>query len=108
MVVEPGFIFNYPKGKIIDVFWHSDSYHLILVSDKSIEVLEVEPQSQPLVLVALTKKDTSSYYDMHTDTLYFLDSQKAADGNLYDNLYKLQLDTRTFLLQEFIKLKSYE
>lgn len=108
LTLDSGFVLNYPGGKIIDVFWYSDSYHLVLVSSASIQALEAQPRSQPVVLVTLTKKNTSAYYDTRTDTLYFLDSQKAADGNLYDNLYKIHLDTRAFILQEFIKLKSYE
>jgi hypothetical protein len=102
------FVLSYPDRTIIDVFWHSDSYHLVLVSDKSIEALEAKPHSQSVLLVNLTKKDTYAYYDVHADALYFLDSQKAADGSLYDNLYKLELNTRTFLLQELRKLKTYE
>jgi hypothetical protein len=97
--IDSGFVLDYPEGKIIDVFWYSDSYHLILVSSKSIQVLEARPRSQMVELVTLTKKNTSAYYDIRTDTLYFLDSQKAADGNLYDNLYKIHLDTRVFILQ---------
>jgi len=102
------FILNYPSGKIIDVFWYSDGYHLILVSNKSIEVLEARPDSAPMTLVTLTKRNTSAFYDMHGDTLYFLDSQKAADGKVYDNLYKLDLSTRIFPLQDLIKLKPGE
>ncbi len=106
--VYPGFVLDYHEGKIIDIFWYSDSYHLILVSSGSIQALEAQPYSQPVLLVNLNKKDTSAYYDASADTLYFLDSQEAADGNLYDNLYKIHLDTRSFILQEFIKMKSYE
>lgn len=105
---EPPFVLNYPDDKIIDVFWHSDNYHLVLVSRKSIEALEAHPQGAPVVLVNLNKRNTSCFYDTRTDTLYFLDSQRAVDGNLYDNLYKLELNTRTFPLQELIKLKSNE
>lgn len=99
LTVDSGFVLDYPEGKIIDVFWYSDSYHLVLVSSKSIQALEARPRSQMVELVTLTKKNTSAYYDTRTDTLYFLDSQKAADGNLYDNLYKIHLDTRVFILQ---------
>lgn len=105
---EPSFVLNYSNDKIIDVFWYSDSYHLVLVSHKSIEALEAQPQGDTVVLVNLNKKNTYCFYDTRADTLYFLDSQRAADGNLYDNLYKLELNTRIFLLQELIKLKSNE
>ena len=102
------FVLNYSDDKIIDVFWHSDNYHLVLVSRKSIEALEAQPQTEPVLLVNLNKKNTSCFYDTRTDTLYFLDSQRAADGNFYDNLYKLELNAKTFPLQDLIKLKSNE
>lgn len=102
------FVLNYANGKIIDAFWHSDSYHLILLGTRFIEALEAEPNSSPVTLVNLNKRNSSAYYDVHTDSLYFLDSQRAAEGNFYDNLYKLELNSRVFLLQELRKLKSNE
>lgn len=105
---DPPFVLNYSDDKIIDVFWHSDNYHLVLVSRKSIEALEAQPQTEPVLLVNLNKKNTACFYDTRTDTLYFLDSQRAADGNFYDNLYKLELNAKTFPLQDLIKLKSNE
>jgi len=105
----PGdFILEYPKDEITDLFWHSDSYHLVVVTARSVDVLEAQPAAVPLTLVNLSKKDSLPYYDSRTDALYFLDSQKGYDGRLYDNLYKLQLDTRTFLLQDLIRPKAYE
>ncbi|MDD4894201.1 MAG: PEGA domain-containing protein [Candidatus Omnitrophica bacterium] len=106
--LDPPFILDYPYDKIIDIFWHSDSYHLILVGNKSIEALEAQPRTESVVLVNLNKRNTSSFYDIRNDTLYFLDTQKAEDGNFYDNLYKLDLNPRVFLFQELIKLKSNE
>jgi len=105
---ETPFILNYSDGRIIDVFWHSDSYHIILVSNRGIEVLEARPQAKNLTLVNLNKRNTSCLYDIHTDTLYFLDSQRAADGNFYDNLYKLEVGAKTFPFQELIKLSPNE
>jgi hypothetical protein len=105
---ELSFVLNYPAGKIIDVFWYSDGGHCILVSNKGIEVLEARPDAEPMTLVTLTKRNTSAFYDMHDDTLYFLDSQKAADGKMYDNLYKLDLRSRIFPLKDLIKLKPNE
>lgn len=107
-VLDVPFSFAYPEDRIIDVFWHSDSYHLILVGRKNIEALEAEPGALPLTLVTLNKRNTLCSYDMHSDSLYFLDSQKAADGNFYDNLYKLELNARAFLLQDLINLKANE
>lgn len=106
--LKPPFVLNYPEDRIIDIFWHSDSYHLVLAGRKTIEALEAEPEASSVALVNLNKRNTSCFYDVSTDTLYFLDSQKAADGNLYDNLYKLELNARGFPLQELIKLKTNE
>ncbi|MDD4980525.1 MAG: PEGA domain-containing protein [Candidatus Omnitrophica bacterium] len=102
------FILNYENGRIADVFWHSDSYHLVLISNISVEALEAQPQAVSVKLVNLNKKDTSCFYDGHSDTLYFLDSQTAADGNIYDNLYKLELNARAVPLEDLIKVNSDE
>lgn len=102
---ETVFILNYPREKIAEVFWHSDDYHIIVVSEKKISICEARPRSQPLTLVTLNKKSSYSFYDVRTDALYFIDSQKAPDGNYYDNLYKLDLSARVYSLQDFMKLK---
>jgi len=100
---EDSFILNYPGRNIIDAFWHSDNYHIILISAKNIEVLEAEPGAVPLVLVTLNKRNTSGYYDIKTDMLYYIDSQRASDGNLYDNLYKIHLGSRLYPLHELMR-----
>jgi len=94
---RPSFIINYPLGKIIDVFWHSDSYHIIIVGENDIEAMEARPHSRPVFLTNRNKKSGAVSYDISTDTLYFIDSQEASDGNTYDNLYKLELNSRNFL-----------
>lgn len=107
-ILNGSFIIDYPTGSIIDVFWHSDNYHLIVISDRKIEVLEVKPQSNPVELVILNKRNTSSFYNIHDDTLYFVDSQKAADGYIYDNFYKLELNPKSFLFKNLMKLSPNE
>lgn len=102
------FIINYAKAKINDVFWHSDSYHLVLVSEKGIEVLEARPRSEFISLASLNKKDSLCFYDLNNDILYFMDTQRAADGILYDNLYRLELNAKTFPFGELIGLKYDE
>jgi hypothetical protein len=105
-ISSTSFILNYPDSVITDVFWHSDSFHLILVAEKKIEVLEARPGSPFLGLVNLNHKTHSISYDLSTDALYFTDYQKADDGNFYNNLYKLELNTRAFQFQDLMKLKS--
>ncbi len=106
---ETVFVLNFPREGIQEVFWHSDNYHLIIVGKRMISICEARPKPQPLPLVALNKKSAYSTYDTRNDTLYFIDSQKAADGNFYDSLYKLDLDPRAGPLQDLMKLKpSFE
>ena len=106
--IEPPFVLDFLGARIIDAFWHSDSYHIIVISDRRIDVLEAKPQAMPVTLVNLNKKNTSAFYDIQTDTLYFLDSERAPDGNIYDNLYKLELNVKTSALQDLIKIKPNE
>jgi len=106
--MDQSFVFDYPNHRIIDVFWHSDSYHLILVTDTTIEVSEAKPGIPAVNLVNLNKRDISAFYDNGTDTLYFIDSQKATDGRFYDNVYKLELGTKLFHPRELIKPKPNE
>ena len=108
MPYRPGFVLNYPDRKIIDIFWHSDGYHFILITNKDIEVAEASSNSTAVNLVNLNKKNTSAFYDINTDTLYFLDSQKAEDGKFYDNLYRIELNTKLYPLKELIRLKPNE
>lgn len=105
---QPLIILEHSDYPIIDIFWHSDNYHLILITDRSIEILEARPQAKILNIVNLNKKNIAAFYDDSNDTLYFNDVQKAADGKWYDNVYKLELSTKSFPFQELIKPKSNE
>jgi hypothetical protein len=108
VVRKAAFIIEYPQGVIKDVFWHSDNYHLVAITNKSIEVLEAKPDSTPVDLVRLNRPDTQVFFNVREDVLYFVDSQKAVDGKVYDNLYKLELNTRAFPFSDLIKLKANE
>lgn len=101
-------LLDYSNRKIIDIFWHSDNYHFILVTDRNIEIREASSESAPVNLVNLNKKNISAFYDRNKDTLYFVDSQKAEDSKLYDNVYKLELGTNFSPLKELIKSRSNE
>ncbi len=102
------FVLEYSSFKIVDVFWHSDSYHLILITDSNIEVLEANPQTIPVNLVNVNKNNIPAFYDDARDTLYFLDSEKAADEKLYDNVYKLELNTKLYPFKDLIKPRPNE
>ncbi|MDD2752128.1 MAG: PEGA domain-containing protein [Candidatus Omnitrophica bacterium] len=101
------FVMKYSPGLISNIFWHSDSYHLVLITNRAIEVLEAKPESVPVTLVNLGKRNPGCSYDLRNDTLYFIDSQRASDGNIYDNLYKLELNSRT-ALQQLMKMQTHE
>jgi hypothetical protein len=97
------FIITSPHQSIIDVFWHSDSFHLIVVGNKKIDVLEARANTQPLTLVTLEKRDAKAFYDIRSDALYYLDVQRAEDGRYYENLYKLELNNKLSPLYELMK-----
>lgn len=103
---RPSVILDYPQRQIKDVFWHSKSYYLIVVTDMDIEVLEIEAKPNPINLVNLNKRSHSVFYDINDDTLYFMDSQKGADGISYDNVYKLELNSKAYLSQDPIGLRQ--
>lgn len=94
--------------KIINVFWHSGSYHLILITDRNVEVLEATFKSKPVNLVKLNTRNVSVFYDNTKDVLYFIDSERAPDGRLYDNVYKLEIGPKFSPLQDLINLKPGE
>ena len=101
-------ILNYPGDAIQDVFWYSDNYHLIVVTDKKIDVTEAKVSATAVTIFTLNKRNSSAFYDPRSDSLYFSDSQKAADGNFYDNLYRLELRKKLYPFQEFMGLKPNE
>jgi len=99
-------VLSFSNKQINNVFWHSDSYHLVLAAGKNIEVLEVAVNSNPVTLVSLNKTISNIFYDSGKDTLYFIDSQKAANGVYYDNAYKLDLGSEERPLNNLIKLRQ--
>lgn len=101
-------LLDYSSRRIIDVFWHSDSYHLILITDRNIEVLEASSNASTVNLVNLNKKNITAFYDGNKDILCFIDSQKADDGRIYDNVYRLDLGMKSFPFKELKKPKTNE
>ena len=99
---------DYPNRRISNVFWHSDSYHLILITDRNIEVQEASLKSAPINLADLNTRNVPVFYDDTKDVLYFLDSERALDGKFYDNVYKLEIGAKFSPFQEFINSKPGE
>lgn len=92
----PPFVLNFSNRKISDIFWHSDNYHLILITERTVEVLEARPHAAPVFLANINKRNIACFYSLEKDTLYFLDSQMAEDRRFYDNVYKLELSAKPF------------
>ncbi len=102
---KTSFILDYPKdNKIVDAFWHADNYHIILVTNSDIEVVEEAGSTIPVVLTTLTKRNSSAFYDSGSNALYFTDYQVASDGAIYDNMYKLELNNRFSALRGLMNL----
>jgi hypothetical protein len=99
-------LLDFPGQQIHNVFWHSDSYHLILVTDRNIQVTEIQARPSPVNLVNLNSRISEVFYETDNDTLYFMDSQTGEDGVSYDNIYKLELNKRAALFNDLIKLRQ--
>lgn len=98
------FVFlEYPREKIINVFWHSDSYHLIVLTNKHIQVIESAVLTKPVDLVELNKQEALAFYDSKEDVLYFTDSPKKSEDKPDSNLYRLELNTNLYLLEKLIR-----
>lgn len=97
------FISDFSNRRILDVFWHSDSYHLILVTDRTIEAIEAKPGAPAVILSGLNKGGGLVSYDEKKDALYFIDAQMAEDRKIYDNVYKLELGQKPFSFPELMK-----
>ncbi|MBP7836181.1 MAG: PEGA domain-containing protein [Candidatus Omnitrophica bacterium] len=104
--VQPPVILNFTGQQINNVFWHSDSYHLVLVTDRSVKVTEIQAKSSPVNLVNLNRRASEVFYETHNDTLYFMDSQAGDDGISYDNVYKLELNKKAVPFNELMKLRQ--
>ena len=103
---------DYPGEKIIRVFWHSDSYHLIVITDKHVAVIESRQRALPVNLIDLNKESTVSYYDDKHDTLYFTRpyrvSRYALPRSSDNNLYRLELNTDLYLLERLMRKRPNE
>jgi hypothetical protein len=94
---------DYPQEKIIQVFWHSDSYHLIVLTNRHVTVIESRASARGVNLVELKKGPTQAFYDSKRQALYFSYSQKGPDGGSYENLYKMEIGPELYLLERLMK-----
>jgi len=101
-------VLNFSNRKLVDVFWHSDSFHLIAVTDRSIEVIEARSDAAAINLIDLVRRNTSCFYNEKEDALYFLETADARGAKPFDNLYKLDLNIKSSPLLNLTKPKSNE
>jgi hypothetical protein len=101
-------ILNFPGKKFADVFWHSDSFHLIAVTDRGIEAIEVRADARPVALFPPPKAGASCFYNEKEDALYFLDYQSGSSKEGSGNLLKLDLNVKSSLFQNLLRTKSDE
>lgn len=101
-------VLNYPNYRITHLFWHSNSYHLIVITDKNIAIIESASKINPINLVNLNKMASGLFYDIDKDMLYFRDLQRGADGLNYENVYKLEINNKNSVLSNIIKPSQNE
>jgi hypothetical protein len=98
-IPETPAVIDYPGGKIRDIFWHSDSYHLLVVTPLALEALEVKPQARAVRLAVFSAANPAYFYDSKTDAFYFLEARQSGG-----KLFRMDLSQRSgafeYLLQE--------
>jgi len=99
---------DYPKSKLVQVFWHSDNYHLVVLTNRNIEVVEVRPQSPRVSLVRLKSQRIRASYDEKHDTLYFTCPLEIGQGSGCSNLYKLAISPNSYIFDMPLKNKTDE
>lgn len=90
--------------QILDAFWYSGAGYIILVTTKSVEVIELrgEKTRNIISLYKFTRAPKCIFYDEVNDSLYFTDS---AETQKYgDDMYLYRLDLRQKFFDKFMKL----
>ncbi|MFA5146244.1 MAG: PEGA domain-containing protein [Candidatus Omnitrophota bacterium] len=92
------------SSSIISVFWYSESNHVVFVTEKDINVVELSGNEaeNAVMLYKFYKSPRGLFYDDNNDSLYFTDSEDAW-GKPF--LHRLDLRQKFFsqLMQRFKK-----
>lgn len=82
---------------IMDAFWYSESKHIVFVTEKDINVVELYGKGtrNTAVLYKFNAKPEGLYYDKNNDSLYFTDLS-GADARPRSFLYRLDLRQKFF------------
>lgn len=88
------FIITVPED-IVEVFWHSDSEHLIVATSRQLRLYELFSQGRrnTVTLTDLNLRRPKVFYDATGNSVYFTDAQDSPSGR-FDNLYRVQLGRR--------------
>ena len=89
---------------ILDAFWYSDAGYIIMVTTKSVEVLELRGDKMRNIvsLYKFAKTPKHLYYDEVNDSLYFTDTPEGSASGNGTYLYRLNLRQKFF--DKFMKL----
>ncbi|MDD5496052.1 MAG: PEGA domain-containing protein [Candidatus Omnitrophica bacterium] len=97
-------------SQISDVFWYSDSRHIIFVTDKDINAAELSGGALSRNVVTLyrfVRNPSTIYYDDANDSLYFIDfgseSGPQQTSGSKNGTYIYRLDLRQRFLDNFIQ-----
>lgn len=83
---------------IKDVFWYSDSRHIIFITDKEINAVDFsdEGPGNAVTLYKFAKPPKDIYYDGASDTLYFIDHKAPEGPDASGHIYKVELRQKFF------------
>jgi hypothetical protein len=97
IVLRKDFMFTVAE-EVLDIFWHADNEHIIVVTPKDIKVFELFSQGRNnvITLTALNSRRPKVCYDAENNALYFTDSQETSSGR-YSNLYRIPLGRRQMI-----------
>lgn len=86
------------SSPIIDVFWYSDSRHIVFATEKDLSVMETGASysGSSIMLYEFTVRPRALFYDNGNDSLYFTDLKSAPDANAAGSLYRLDLRQKFF------------
>jgi len=90
-------IFSSPDP-LLDVFWYSESNHIVVATHKDIVVIELGAggAKNAVTLYTFNARPRDLYYDAGTDSLYFSDLRKDKDVKEGIHLYRLDLKQKFF------------
>ena len=85
------------EHNIINAFWHSDSEHIIVITDKDIKIYELigEGKNNIITVSNINNKSPKAFYNTAEDALYFTDTEAGPDGKPHNGLYRLDISKKS-------------